>query len=188
MCVVRNICMRSYVVLGLLVFVCLALFACRDELVERNIAKLYNDTISLPLDTFIYVSNYRKGTEERIQSPYKMVVYVDSASCSKCSIRRLDEWDDLFYLERDNRVDFIYIFSTKDPLSLVNEYRKSAIKYGIYVDTCNAFLQINTHIPQENMYHTFMVDSTKHIILVGNPTRNKKIKHLFKKRIGNRKK
>ena len=171
--------MIRYLAHSLCTVVCLALFACHNKELERNMMELCKDSISLPLDSFIFVSNNQECQNTDIQSPYKMIVYVDSASCSKCSVKMLYEWNDLLSLEKENRVDFVFILSAKDTLSLMKAHRRSALKHGIYIDTCNAFLRINPHIPQGNLYHTFMIDSTQKVNLVGNPLRNKKIEELF---------
>lgn len=174
--------MKRFIVLSVsFIILSIALAGCQNKTVEQNILKLCRNPIYLPLDTFIYVSKCQDKETDSIRSPYTMIVYIDSASCTRCSFKFLHEWNDLLYLEKEKRVDFLFIISTRDTLSFKTDIRRSALKHGVYIDTSNVFLQENPQIPISNLYHTFMIDSVNMVNLVGNPIRSEKIRNLFHK-------
>lgn len=41
------------------------------------------------------------------------------------------------------------------------------------------FARENPHLPREAMYHTFLLDEENRVVLVGDPSRNERIKELF---------
>ena len=56
---------------------------------------------------------------------------------------------------------------------------ESALNYPVFIDSCGYFMRNNMFIPQESVYHTFLVDDQLHPILVGNPLSNRHINELF---------
>ena len=47
------------------------------------------------------------------------------------------------------------------------------------MDSANVFARQNQHIPNDVLYHTFLLDQNLNVILVGDPVRNKKINDFF---------
>ena len=41
------------------------------------------------------------------------------------------------------------------------------------------FLKLNPHIPSERRFHTFLLDNNNNVILIGDPTKNRKIKNMI---------
>lgn len=176
--------MKRCLVLSAFIAIIMVLSGCHNKTVEQNVSELCSVPICLPLDSFIYVSIFQDKETDNYQSPYTMIVYLDSANCTRCSIKFLHEWNDLLYLEKEKKVNFMFIISTRDTLSLETDIKKSALRHGIYIDTCNVFIHNNPQIPTCNLYHTFMIDSSNMVNMVGNPIRNKKISILFHKILG----
>ena len=54
--------------------------------------------------------------------------------------------------------------------------------HSFYIDEKYHFRKLNPKIPDNPMYHTFLINN-KGIILVGNPLHNDKIKNIFYKTI-----
>ena len=49
------------------------------------------------------------------------------------------------------------------------------------LDTLKEFERLNPHLPKNRALHTFLLDENNRVILVGNPSRNEKIKEMFYK-------
>lgn len=61
--------------------------------------------------------------------------------------------------------------------------RTSNLKHPVFIDTTGVFMRKNSHIPKEQMLHTFLLDENNKVILVGDPVRNKRIYELFRKKV-----
>ena len=55
------------------------------------------------------------------------------------------------------------------------------IRGTVYLDTCNAFLQANPHVPENTLFHTFVLDEKDKVVLIGDPFKNKKMERLLLK-------
>lgn len=49
----------------------------------------------------------------------------------------------------------------------------------VYIDTLGIFQKNNPHLPKNPRLHTFLLDANNHVILVGNPLYNTKIKEMY---------
>lgn len=121
--------------------------------------------------------------EDDMEIPYRMVVFSDSSECSTCALNNLSEWNVLLDFEKKKKVQLVFIFSPKkDKLdSVIKTYLSSDLEHSILIDTCGTFLKKNQHIPEETIFHTFVLDSKGNVILVGNPLKNPKVQELFEK-------
>ena len=55
----------------------------------------------------------------------------------------------------------------------------------VYIDESGVFGRLNTHIPQDFHYHSFLLDSTNRVTLVGNPTANEDVRKLLYEKVFN---
>ncbi len=70
-------------------------------------------------------------------------------------------------------------------MPLLKQYH---LRNAIYIDTCNAFLDANPQIPDNEMFHTFVINKDGKVLMVGNPFANEKMEALFKKVIAKERK
>ena len=68
-----------------------------------------------------------------------------------------------------------------DTEALYRSLCRSRIEGIVYFDTLNVFMKNNPHIPQENIYHTFVIDKNGKVLLVGNPFQNDRMTALLNK-------
>lgn len=118
------------------------------------------------------------------KAPMKLVVYVDSALCSSCLIKNMYHWYDVIdkveaRYHGKMRVIFIFDSSIGQLKRLEFTYRNSAFRYPIFVDTVNVFRKNNPHIPDDNRFHTFLLDEKGKVVLVGSPLTNVNMRNLF---------
>ena len=107
------------------------------------------------------------------KAPMKLVVYVDSALCSSCLIKNMYHWYDVI-----DKVEARYHGKMRVK-RLEFTYRNSAFRYPIFVDTVNVFRKNNPHIPDDNRFHTFLLDEKGKVVLVGSPLTNVYMRNLF---------
>lgn len=164
----------------------LCLAGCNGEtkLVKKNLELMVSNPISLGLEEM----ECRRTPINDSGSSYKMVVYVDSAECTPCSLSKLRFWNPLIKRARKEKVKIDYVFivapkkSEMDDINL--ELSITDLQSSIYLDTAYVFRKKNPSIPNDRKYHSFLLDRNNKIRFVGSPVDNEKIKAIYGKAIG----
>lgn len=153
----------------------------RNDL-KNDLMALKTQSVYLPLDSMECICESHNDTFPIIRQ-LKFVVFTDSMECSACRLKRMYMWDSLMEenVKRNIPIKFYFIFSPskKDLGALYFTMSTIPLSGSIYVDTTNAFLMANPHIPQNPIMRTFLLDEDNNVLLVGNPLENKKIEKLF---------
>ncbi len=155
-----------------------------NDFLHEELRKIKSHNINLPMQKMTCYSEKcidKNKESDNSLLKYKMIVFTDSSECSSCAIKSLNQWNKLLYMEDKGKVKFYFVFSLikGNAQEIHYAYRISGLNHPIYVDTCNAFLRANPHIPSNPLFHSFLLDENDSVILVGNPVRNKKIEELF---------
>lgn len=165
---------------------CICLSACdysKDKM-RKSIVKMRSHPISLSLEKMECLSNDSLiDNAPWTYAKFKLVHYVDSVQCTSCYLQKIKkQHNDLLLIEKEFNNNFYNIFivdprSNKSSLiKLREEYENNETPSTIFIDTAHVFIDINTNIPNEIMYHTFLLDKNDNVILVGNPMVNPEIK------------
>lgn len=174
---------------------CCFLFACnspKKELQEK-VEKLQSTAIDIPYDRMdCWTSDSIKAISPWNKAKLKLVHYVDSVSCSTCYLNKIVKIEQLFRMEKLSNNEFYNIFiispDNKAKKRLETDFHNKSIPPTVFVDSANAFAEVNPNIPSEEMYHTFLLDENNKVILVGNPIANEKIgdmlQSVVKKKLG----
>lgn len=170
-------------------FICTTLFfvACsnRERQFTKGIELLQSKAVQLPSKGLIMQQG--KVLHENIvnNKGLKLIVYADSIGCTSCAITHIDSWDSLIdYAKQNNdqlRCYFIFSPMKKELRSTELMLTNTKFDYPVMLDTLKEFEKLNPHLPKYRDLHTFLLDENNHVILVGNPLRNKKIKEMFYK-------
>ena len=172
-------------------FICTALFfvACsnRERQFTQEIKVLQSKAIQLPSKGLFM----RQGVEvQKIdvnKEVLKLVVYADSIGCTACAINHIDSWGHFIdYAEQfNNQLRFYFIFSPmkKEVRGTELMIANTMFDYPILLDTLGEFEKLNPHLPKNRALHTFLLDENNNVILVGNPSQNRKIKEMFYKTV-----
>ena len=114
---------------------------------------------------------------------YKFIKYIDSTNCTSCVLQNLYLWNDFIdlYKEQYKNVSFYFIISDKNlkEMDILFMLKNTNFNHSILLDTSNVFMRTNPNIPSESKWHTFVLDKSDSIILVGDPIHNKKIEELY---------
>lgn len=135
------------------------------QTMDKRVCSIYTDTLS---------------SEKML----RIVNYIDTLDCSTCALSRLaaveKEKKDLDELKD---VGFVYVIET-DTEKAENVYFafcNARIEGAVYLDTCHAFLRANHHIPDDPLFHTFVLNEQDSVVLVGDPFKNEKMEKLLLK-------
>jgi hypothetical protein len=117
-------------------------------------------------------------------SPYKILMYVDSAGCINCKLR-LPYWNTIL-AESDSlfpgKVDFLFFFQPKDEKELTYLLKRDAFRHPVFFDRKNQLDGLN-HFPSPMEYRCFLLDGENRVVLVGNPALNPRVWELYKRQI-----
>ena len=116
-----------------------------------------------------------------MKSPYTLVIYVDSLSCTQCFITNLIEYKEC--IEDFNRLgaESVIIFEPKnkqikETASLLKSF---AYPFMTIVIKDAQFSATNPHLSSNPALRCFLLNRNKDVVIVGNPVRNSKIRNLM---------
>ena len=118
-------------------------------------------------------------------SEYKIVTYIDSTECTACDLQ-LEKWH-LFineiksFVQKD--ISFVIYVHPDNEKSLKRILQWEDSPFPFIIDDNNTFVELN-QIPEDFMFHTYLLDKENKIIVIGNPITFPKIKDLYKKVLG----
>lgn len=172
-------------------FICIVLFfvACsnRERQFSKEIKVLQSKTIQLPSKGLVMQQGKWVQKIDVNKEVLKLVVYADSVGCTPCAINHIDSWERFINYAKqfNNQLRFYFIFSPmkKELHGIELMIANTKFDYPILLDTLGEFEKLNPHLPKNKALHTFLLDENNNVILVGNPSQNRKIKEMFCKTV-----
>ncbi len=156
--------------------------------IKKKVAQMAETPIMIEeKNMIIWESDSNAYTGNRQRKNLTFVVYADSTQCSPCFINHLNEWREMLKLENDQKhpVRFLFIMEPRkgDGKALCEKLKDSRFCHSVLIDDKHLFRKANPQIPEDVLYHTFLLDTDNKVILVGNPLHNEEIEKLFYKRL-----
>lgn len=137
---------------------------------KKIIFPTYNETVTFGNDTFSVGERHK----------FRILSYVDSIGCSSCKLK-LSDWNS-FIMELNSKykdqIDYLFYFHPKKTDNIYDLMWKNKFFHAIYVDA-NDSLNILNHFPEDERFHTFLLNENDEILVVGNPIANPYIKDLY---------
>lgn len=159
-------------------------FSCEDS-DRKDIARLVTEwqgkEVLLP-ENSIFTIQGRDTVPFSANANHKVLVYVDSAGCTSCRLQ-LHRWKE-FIAEVDSiargAVQFLFYLSPKNVKEARYITRRDDFIHPMCIDLDNEINRIN-QFPEEDMFHTFLLDSANNVKVIGNPIHNKAVHELYMK-------
>lgn len=161
------------------------LFSCsenRKESIRHIIGKWERKEVFFPEHPVFTIQGKDTVFPMDNKSQYKVLTYVDTIGCTSCKLQ-LPKWKKLiseFDSVSHGRVDFLFYMHPKSRKEVIYLLRRDAFSFPVCIDDHDS-LNILNHFPQDEMFHTFLLDGENRIVAIGNPIRNPRIKELFLK-------
>jgi len=176
---------------GILVFIIVALttICCQNHSENDEVNFIKKLKVSIPHSKLYKVKCSQYEFDNN--SDASIVHIIDEYGCTGCKISelaRVEKTQEMLFESKIIRSVYIVSAPTEDfdaARALLKKYRLRSLTY---IDTCNAFLSANPHIPDNEMFHTFVINNEGKVLMVGNPFANEKMETLFKKVIANERK
>lgn len=127
---------------------------------------------------------YEEGKEVKYNckdSTYKLVIYIDSLSCSPCFVSHMLDYMGTVVDFDSVGINTLFIFEPKGEQkeSLVSSLKELAYPIRTTVVPNGMFSSANPHLPSSSVLHSFLLNKNNEVILVGDPSKNDKIKKLI---------
>jgi hypothetical protein len=108
---------------------------------------------------------------------YNVAIFIDG-TCSSCVVQ-LDRWKELLQNDYYKEVGVLFFVRSYNLDYLDATLKKVDFTKPVLVDLYNSFYNLND-LSDEKLYHTFLFDKEKEIILVGNPLYGKPLENLYR--------
>lgn len=121
----------------------------------------------------------------QLKCSYKMLIFRDSLTCTPCYVKSLNDWKVFLSAFKTNSISLVFVLSPKqDEYTSVKSILHSChYEWAIYIDKVNAFWKANPQIPKDGIYHCALLDKYNHVVIIGNPLKNKTIFNMIVKRV-----
>ena len=163
----------------MLFFLCL--FACKESPKEHytNLLKEWlGKEVRFPANP-VFTIQGKDTVDFAMDADYKILTYVDSAGCISCKLQ-LDRWKGFMEEEDFTSVRFLFFLSPEKRRDILGTLKSNAFTHPVCIDETNELNRLN-HFPTELGGQTFLLDKNNHIVAIGNPIHNPKIKELYLK-------
>ncbi len=163
----------------------LFLFSCADDRVTDELRRFQSSTIKVDNEKYMESSNLF-GNEAGFKScpPVARIVYFSGGeSCTACYVKGLARFNEYVHLESEEGIEFVFIMSPRtDEIARTAALLSNCpLEHTVYLDTCNAFLKDNPEFPQNELFHSFVINDAGNVLMVGDPFKNEKMLSLFRK-------
>lgn len=174
--------MKNIILLVLLTSLSL-ITGCENRRISHDIQQLVGSKIEFP-QSLRQVAGRETRSFAADREKAHVLVYYDSTACGTCAINKLSEWDPIIDSVADicPAVDFIFLMCPK-----AHEY-KSVLRttiinnsdYNVALDAAGDFAESNPQIPQDERFHTLLIDRGGTVQVVGSPLYNDTMWKLYK--------
>ena len=116
----------------------------------------------------------------------KVLVYYSAEGCTPCKLKELMQWRPMIEeLAEDSAVRFVFILNPAHTTERELEMTLYGMRFAhpVFYDRASGFEAANPELPQNPVFHTFLLDSANRVMLVGSPVGNAKMWELYKRTI-----
>lgn len=167
---------------GILLAVLMLVCSCGSKDFTDDILKMQSRPIDLKAcKDAVYLENGVDADFCDEDSVYKLILYIDSASCSPCFVSHITDYMETVETFDSLGIATLFVFEPKaghenEVVSLIQSrycpFRTAIVPGG-------SFSASNPHIPELSMLHSFLLNADNEVVVVGNPDRNSKVKELM---------
>ena len=132
---------------------------------EMTFTVQMKDTVSFPLS----------------MDSYKILLHVDSTGCTDCKLKQLGGWKDMEALTDSlvkDKVQFLYVFSPDRMNYVAYNLRVHDFNFPVCIDPQDS-LGILNQFPEDENFHTFLLDKDNRVLAIGNPIYSTRIRDLY---------
>lgn len=154
-------------------FICLFIACNKPDQTKHDVIRLRTEKMNLDI--------CRKAANTDSISDWKLIIYTDSTQCTSCRMNDFIYWKPLLKEFESRGVETFFIFHPRhrDVASVELSLRAKKIEANVLVDSLGLFRSQNPQIPDNENLHSFLLDQSGKVVLVGNPIHSDQIKELM---------
>lgn len=163
-------------------------FSCNRNSIEDEMKRMENMTVNLNLNNMQCWASDTLVIERPWETkPLKLCVFISEDFCTSCYLKKMFQWEDFIELEKDYNFYIYFIFEPQEGCeeNFHKFFYQAELDHPFYLDKKKLFMKENSFIPEQNIFHTFLLDENNHIILIGDILHNEDIEHEFRNIIEN---
>lgn len=159
---------------------------CASRESRNTIKAMCKSELKLPSDMLEIIEGKVRPYQDDNIDKGLMVIYYDKAECGSCRISKLNMLDTLYRLsETSGKFNMLVVFSPKDEeleeiLSLLTAKQ---YPYPVVLDISGEFSRLNSFVPEDSRFHSFLTDTNRKPIFIGNPLYSTELWNIFIKKI-----
>ncbi len=169
--------------IGFLIVILLAgisLCSCNRYKLRHKLTLMQGQTVSIPQNLQPVYQGQDTLFNLNENALTRLIIYYDSVGCASCRVNRLATWDGIVLLSKAYRGNFEPIFIFAPGKAKIKDLKialeGSFFEYPVWIDTASLFLKQNPFIPaDDDRFHTFLLDKSNRVVLVGDPVSNEKL-------------
>ncbi|MBD5330431.1 MAG: DUF1573 domain-containing protein [Bacteroides sp.] len=164
------------------------LSACAPSAKERNtalVAEWVGRELIIP-DELVYTIMGDTIDYDPLDADYTIVAYIDSAGCTECRMK-LNKWEEIIaQMNSDPTIDvnFLMVVDSPDVKEAIRVQKRGFFDYPLAIDNAALFKEANRTLPDNEMFHVFLLDSSGSIVAIGSPVLNPNLLKLYLKTAG----
>lgn len=144
--------------------------------IKKTMEQMESAPIVIPYDKLdCWSSDSIKKISPWEHAKLKLVHYIDSAQCSSCYLLKKPVLKPFIDLEKESNNQFYNIFvvypgdNARNWKTLTSDYKRKMTPATLFIDSMHVFMDKNPNLPQEVMFHTFLLDENNNVVFVGSP-------------------
>lgn len=184
--ILANYMVKSGEVAFLIIF-CLSFLSCQNSeksKINSLVSYWQHREIIFPQNC-IFTSLGEDTVDVEMESPYKIVLYLDSIGCISCKAQ-LSNWKKYIESLKEENVPVLIFMNICNLKEIQFILKRESFSYPVCIDMKDSLNKLN-HFPSDIMFQTFLLDKDNKIIAIGNPIHNPQVKELYLKFIRGRK-
>ena len=162
--------------------------SCKDKnSIREEVMELESSVINVELDSFLCLKDNAILKERK--PLLRLVEYIDSAECVPCAISKLTRWEQYIRKLRDyNDFQFMVIIEKNktEKLSEQDVNYLKGLSFPVYIDSLYVFKRQNPQIPNNELFHTFLLTTSDSVVFVGNPMKRVRVDKVLIKILNDR--
>lgn len=171
---------KNYLLLFIAIVFCCG---CDRFTVGIRMKRFLSNPVVFP-DSFVRIDGTSESRSDLSMAKARLVVYIDSSSCSSCNLNRLARFSQYSALSRtDPEFEMIVILwpDSETRLMVENDIDHRNFPFDVFVDYEGSFSESNPNHPgRDARFNCFLLDRDNVPVMVGDPTSSRQIESLFK--------
>lgn len=175
--------MKHYLIHAVICLTVISFSSCDNMVVGIRAKRFMSQPIVFP-EALSRVNGTGGVHVDLSENKTRLVVYIDSSSCSSCSLSRLSRFSSYAALSNIDTGFEVVVLLWPDFDSRImaeKDLEHRSFPFDVFVDYKGDFAKSNPAFPRlDSRFHCFLINEENVPLMVGDPTSSKELETLFK--------